>query len=256
MKALLLIFLLAIGISIQAQVAVNTDGTAPDNSAMLDVKSTTRGILAPRMTLAQRNAIVSPATGLMIFQTNGTPGYYYNSGTPAAPAWTLVGSNAGQWLNNGTSIYYNLGNVGIGTDTPLEKLHVDGYYYLSNATNYPFVRFNNTITGGNSGLHFKENGVNKAYVYYSGTNNSLFLNADNSAGFSPDLIVKYGGNVGLGIPEPTARLQVIENTPGYTAAFGVPVSPWTLGTNVGIGNDNEDAVLYVGQAPGYEGFLI
>lgn len=256
MKALLLFSLLAIGISIQAQVAVNTDGAAPDNSAMLDVKSTTRGLLAPRMTLAQRNAIVSPATGLMIYQTNDIPGYYYNSGTPATPAWALVGSNAGQWLNNGTSIYYNLGNVGIGTDTPLEKLHVDGYYYLSNATNYPFVRFNNTITGGNSGLQFKENGVNKAYVYYSSTNNSLFLNADNSGGWSPDLIVKYGGNVGLGIPEPTARLQVIENTPGYTAAFGVPVSPWTTGTNVAIGNDDEDAVLYVGQAPMHEGFLI
>lgn len=256
MKALLLIFLLAIGFSIRAQVAVNTDGAAPDNSAMLDVKSTTRGLLAPRMTLAQRNAIVSPATGLMIYQTTDIPGYYYNSGTPAAPAWLLVGSNAGQWLNNGTSIYYNLGNVGIGTDTPLEKLHVDGYYYLSNATNYPFVRFNNTITGGNSGLQFKENGANKAYVYYSGTNNSLFLNADNSGGFSPDLIVKYGGNVGLGIPEPMARLQVIENTPGYTAAFGTPISPWASGTNVGIGNDNEDAVLYVGQAPMHEGFLI
>ena len=133
MKALLLIFLLAIGISIQAQVAVNTDGAAPDNSAMLDVKSTTRGLLAPRMTLAQRNAIVSPASGLMIYQTTDIPGYYYNSGTPAAPAWALVGSNAGQWLNNGTSIYYNLGNVGIGTASPLERLHVDGFMHLSSS---------------------------------------------------------------------------------------------------------------------------
>lgn len=257
MKALLLICLLAIGISIQAQVAVNTDGTAPDNSAMLDVKSTTRGLLAPRMTLAQRNAIVSPATGLMIFQTNGTPGYYYNSGTPAAPAWLLVGSNAGQWLTNGTSIYYSLGNVGIGTDTPLEKLHVDGNFQQSNtATGAPFIKFN-ANTGGNAGLQLNENNISKAWVYYRGDVGSLIINADNiDVGWAPHLVVKNTGNVGVGILEPTARLEVIENAPGYTAAFGVPISPWTSGTNVGIGNDNEDAVLYVGQSPMHEGFLI
>lgn len=88
----------------QAQVAINTEGTTPDNSAMPDVKSTTKGLLAPEMTLNQRNAIVTPATGLIIFQTNGTPDYYYNSGTPDLPARVLVGSNAIQWLTNGTSI--------------------------------------------------------------------------------------------------------------------------------------------------------
>lgn len=257
MKALLLIFLLAIGISIQAQVAVNTDGAAPDNSAMLDVKSTTRGLLAPRMTLAQRNAIVSPASGLMIYQTTDIPGYYYNSGTPAAPAWALVGSNAGQWLNNGTSIYYNLGNVGIGTASPLERLHVDGFMHLSSSGGgYPFINFNNTVTGGNSGLKIMENGASKAWIAYRGDINALTLNADNSGGWSPDMIVKYGGNVGLGTLEPASRLHVMKNTPGYTAAFGVPISPWTSGTNVSVGNDDEDAVLYVGQAPGREGFLI
>lgn len=256
MKTLVLICLLAIGISIQAQVAINTDGTAPDNSAMLDVKSTTRGLLAPRMTLAQRNAIVSPATGLMVYQTNGTPGYYFNSGTPAVPVWSLIGSNAGQWLNNGTSIYYNLGNVGVGTDTPLDKFHVDGQFYLTNTlSGSPFVKFNANI-GGNAGLDIKENGSSKAWIYYRGDVGSLVLNADNTGGWAPHLAVKNNGNVGLGILDPTAKLQVIENTPGYTAVFGSPISPWASGTNVAIGNDNEDAVLYVGQAPMREGFLI
>jgi hypothetical protein len=53
-----------------AQVAITTDNSAPDNSAMLDVKSTVKGLLPPRMTFAQRNAIVSPVTGLMVICTN------------------------------------------------------------------------------------------------------------------------------------------------------------------------------------------
>jgi Protein of unknown function (DUF1566) len=53
-----------------SQVGINTDNTAPDNSAMLDVKSTTKGFLPPRMTLLQRNAIPSPAAGLIVYCTD------------------------------------------------------------------------------------------------------------------------------------------------------------------------------------------
>jgi hypothetical protein len=47
----------------------------------LDVKSTDKGILIPRMTAAQRGAIASPATGLMVYQTDATAGFYYYDGT-------------------------------------------------------------------------------------------------------------------------------------------------------------------------------
>ena len=53
-----------------AQMAIDTVGSQPDNSAMLDVKSTTKGLLIPRMTQTQRNAINAPATGLLIYQTD------------------------------------------------------------------------------------------------------------------------------------------------------------------------------------------
>jgi hypothetical protein len=41
--------------------------------------------------MAQRNLIASPATGLMVYQTDNTQGFYYNSGTPAAPSWLRMG---------------------------------------------------------------------------------------------------------------------------------------------------------------------
>ena len=53
-----------------AQVGINNDNSLPDLSAMLDIKSTNKGLLPPRMTFAQRNAIVNPAQGLMVVCTN------------------------------------------------------------------------------------------------------------------------------------------------------------------------------------------
>ncbi|MCP3908251.1 MAG: hypothetical protein GY712_09570 [Oceanicoccus sp.] len=55
--------------------------TFPASSAQLEVNSTTKGLLPPRMTETQRDGISSPAAGLLIFQTDGIPGYYYYSGT-------------------------------------------------------------------------------------------------------------------------------------------------------------------------------
>ncbi len=59
-------------------------------SAVLDIKSTERGLIIPRMNMIQRNEIVSPATGLLIFQTDEIPGFYFNAGTPEQPIWKLI----------------------------------------------------------------------------------------------------------------------------------------------------------------------
>jgi len=66
----------------------NGAGTA-DPSAMLDVQSTAKGMLIPRMLEADKNGIITPATGLMIYQTDGTTGLYNFNGS----AWITVGSH-------------------------------------------------------------------------------------------------------------------------------------------------------------------
>ena len=70
-----------------AQVKIGSN-LAPHASALLDLESTSRGLLIPRLPLTQRNAIASPATGLLIYQTDNTPGFYYFNGS----TWQAVSS--------------------------------------------------------------------------------------------------------------------------------------------------------------------
>ena len=75
--------LLAITLT-NAQVGVGT--TSPNASAQLDVTSTTKGFLPPRMTSAERSNIASPTAGLMVYQTDATAGLYYYNGS----AWIYI----------------------------------------------------------------------------------------------------------------------------------------------------------------------
>ena len=145
--------------SLMAQgVGVNSSGANPDASAILDVSSTTKGLLTPRMTQAQRDAISSPATGLLIYQTNNTAGYYYFN----ASSWTALNTtgsddqniaevltegataNDAQSLSidqinardgDGLKLYDDASNgifvedggqIGIGTVSPTAKLEIEG----------------------------------------------------------------------------------------------------------------------------------
>jgi len=100
----------------------------PDASSILDLTSTTSGLLIPRMTETERNNITSPATGLLIFQTAGTKkGFYYNAGIPGTPVWQLIADDDGTTpvsaINDltdaktaATSVYLGL-NAGINAGT-------------------------------------------------------------------------------------------------------------------------------------------
>lgn len=92
-----------VSLSIQAQNTFPSTGsagigtTAPNASAALEIKSTTQGLLIPRMTKKLRDQVLSPTAGLLIYQTTNTPGFYYYTGS----AWAIISSNA--WSTTGNS---------------------------------------------------------------------------------------------------------------------------------------------------------
>ena len=103
--------------------AINGTGAPADTSAMLDVASTAKGLLMPRMTAAQCMAIALPATGLMVYQTDGTAGYYYYNGS----AWTTVSSAAGWGLTGNSRT--NSGTNFLGTtDSAALRFRVDNVW--------------------------------------------------------------------------------------------------------------------------------
>ncbi len=90
---ILLSCILTANISCGQGLGINMIGALPDSTAALDVNFTNKGFLTPRMTNAQRNAIAGPATGLVVYQTNGVAGFWYNAGTPASPNWVQLVPN-------------------------------------------------------------------------------------------------------------------------------------------------------------------
>jgi uncharacterized protein (TIGR02145 family) len=113
-----------------AQVAINTDGGPPDSSAILDLRSTEKGLLIPRMTFVQRNAIENPVEGLMVICRDCT-----KEGNP-----TLSVYQHGFWMNYemDTCLIPGLPPAGENQSLPWQitwKWHripiADGYYWLS-----------------------------------------------------------------------------------------------------------------------------
>ena len=86
-KITLLILAFFYILQLKAQVKIGDNPTIIDSSAILELKSTNMGLLIPRLTQFQRNLITSPTTGLLIFQTDNTPGFYYYNGS----TWTSIG---------------------------------------------------------------------------------------------------------------------------------------------------------------------
>jgi len=129
------------------------------------------------------------------------------------------------WTKNGTSVYYNDGNVGIGTSSPTEKLQVNGNLLV-----------NGNITSLNTGQKIVAyptlSAGNPDYTWSGQTTTGMFLPASGQIGFSTGgsekVRIDGNGNVGIGIINPTSKLHI--ETPGssspiklmdiYTSSFG------------------------------------
>jgi hypothetical protein len=127
-KSVVLIFLCFISAS-YAQVKIGNNPKNLDPSAILEIESTNKGLLIPRLTSNERTAISNPANGLMVYQTDGVAGVYtYNSN-----AWQALGA-AGTNGTNGVDGKTVLN----GTSNPTAAIGTNGDFFINTSSNTLF----------------------------------------------------------------------------------------------------------------------
>ena len=167
-----------------AQIGINNEN--PDASAALDITSTTGGLLVPRMTAAQRDAISSPAIGLMIYQTDGTAGFYYYNGSSWEGYYsknevdTLIANLQTQITNNAMRVgYFHQGGV-------VFYIFVDGETgYVAGETHglITAVEDQSSSIAWNNGGNFPTGATGSA-IGTGTANTTTIINAQNAQGAS------------------------------------------------------------------------
>ena len=107
----LFFFLFVLSFKANSQnIGINSTGATPNSSAMLDIDvsamASKKGLLIPRITAAQKtamNPLPAAAQGLLIYQTDGVQGFYYNTSTTTTPNWNYINPSSGGWATSGNS---------------------------------------------------------------------------------------------------------------------------------------------------------
>lgn len=242
----------------RAQVAINADGSVPHTSAMLDVKSTTKGMLIPRMTTAQRTTLGAIATGgLMVYDTDLNR-FYFHNGT----GWEIA-AFGDFWSASGTLAFFATDitdMVGIGTTNPARKLEVSGGWQTvrlsttnsgpsleflgSSATDWGIAQWINSLRLISSTNDFS---TSTDQFYFSETEFRPWTGGSKTLGNSTD---RWGNvyaadglfstKVGIGTTNPVTNFEVLgpwktarltSNTAGALIEFAsTEATDWAVGT--------------------------
>jgi len=191
------------------QVGINTN--SPDASSALEIESTTGGILIPRLLQTERDAILAPATGLMIYQTDATAGFYFWDGA----AWTKIDGIAGPQGETGAT--GSTGNAGAdGTNGTNGAQGIQGE---AGADGIDGVGIAQTITRSGDIINLSDGG---GTVNVNDTDSDLtnelqnveqVLVVGNDAN-SNDIVNIGKIGIGIGTPHDSAALDITSTTGG------------------------------------------
>ncbi len=209
MKKLILLFLaitMIASYSLTAQVGVNNDGSNPDNSAMLDVKSTDKGMLMPRMNSSQIQSIVNPADGLQVYNTDNGKLFIY-----------VLAYNAWKEVQYGTNSITLPASYTIGTGSSCYNTSVNGQYlsgFTFGAYNFAEIDVIVTIPGSWSITTDTVNG-------YSFSGSGAFL--------TTGIVHVTLDGIGTPITGQTDNFTSTANGSGGTCTFDVTVNVFNCG---------------------------
>ena len=230
---------------LNAQVGINTDGSNPDASAMLDVKSTDKGMLLPRLTTTQRTTISSPATGLLVYDVTTKTFWYYDTqwneirnGSNNISPEDLLGT-----VNLDPTCAEVKASLGI-ADSDQDIKIIGNYAYISGFSGFKIIDISNpaspSISGSVSVGWGTSFGISGNYAYVGDRTNRRLRVIDISNPVSPTQVASLPLNVALSPFTVRASgnyvyIGILVNTPGALHLFKVidvsnPLSPSIVGT--------------------------
>ncbi len=172
----------SVGIFGSTNLGMNTTGAHGNLSSVFDISSTTKGILIPRVTLCQRTTpacagggmldgagnLPAAAQGLLVYQTDGTQGFYHNTSTTTTPAWVLLAAGASGWSLLGNANTTDGTNfIGTTDDVPLNfRMNNQKAGRIDDATSQ------NTFLGYQTGNSNTDGKFNTFLGFISGSSNT------------------------------------------------------------------------------------
>lgn len=195
-----------------AQQNIGIGTNVPHASALLELNSTSKGLLLPRLTTVQRNQVVSPAAGLMVFDITTNSPWVFNGTT-----WLETqNNNIGNWVYNGITLYNpGGGNVGIGLDNATNRFHVRN---MGEGENDFIVSF-----GGSFGIG-SPSAIGRFFV------------RNDAIGSDSSFFITRRGRIGSGISNPLGRLQIQNDLMGTDSSLIFTESgDFAIGTDFPLG---------------------
>lgn len=229
---------------IEAQnIGINEDGSNPDPSAILDVKSDDKGFLVPRVTQTNKNNMTSPATGLLVYQFDADPGFYYYDGS----TWQKLLSSAMDKLVDSDQDT----KISVETFPDEDKIRwslggSEKMMLSANASGIPLLdfsnAFDNTLMGEAAGVNLTPSGFLGVQNVFLGklsgnstTNGSFNVFIGNSAGAS-----NINGDQNTYIGHDSGN----QSNTGSSNTF--------VGQQAGYFHTNSDFNTFIGQQSGYK----